>query len=251
MPPGIGVGTGFVIDSYGNTSRQIDVLLYEKELCPVYKLNADVDYFPCEGVVAIGEVKSQISSAEIDDIFEKTASVRKLRRYAIAEKSLLGNYETVPFRSFGSRTAMKGTPEESFDQHTKLSDRIYGFGIGREFDISPKSALNRFARRAADWGDVNTPDIVLTAKGNTILPWSVEPIDKDKRLGSAKSVVDAKGFAMLDLEKDTLETLIDRLYDFLSSGRTVGIRAYNEYVKSSSDAGYRFMGYQDKMNGMG
>ena len=75
MPPGVGVGTGFVIDSYGRTSRQIDVVLYERELCPVYRLNDQVDYFPCEGVFAVGEVKSQISSDDIDDVFEKIESV--------------------------------------------------------------------------------------------------------------------------------------------------------------------------------
>ena len=31
LPRGIGVGSGFVIDTYGETSRQIDIVLYEKK----------------------------------------------------------------------------------------------------------------------------------------------------------------------------------------------------------------------------
>ena len=39
---------------------------------------------PCEGVFAIGEVKSTIGSKEVEDILEKIGSVRKLTRYAKA-----------------------------------------------------------------------------------------------------------------------------------------------------------------------
>jgi len=30
LPAGVGVGSGFVIDSYGNTSSQCDIILYEE-----------------------------------------------------------------------------------------------------------------------------------------------------------------------------------------------------------------------------
>ena len=109
MPPGVGVGTGFVIDSYGGTSRQMDIVLYEKELCPVYRLNDEVDYFPCEGVFAVGEVKSRISSDDIGDIFGKIESVRRLRRHAVARTSLLVEEPTVSFRQYGSKMSMSGT----------------------------------------------------------------------------------------------------------------------------------------------
>ena len=64
LPRGVGVGSGFVIDSFGNTSRQMDVVLYEREVCPVFAINQDPasTYYPCEGVIAVGEVKSAIDS---------------------------------------------------------------------------------------------------------------------------------------------------------------------------------------------
>ena len=39
LPSGIAVGSGCVIDSYGETSRQMDVVFYEKGICPVYSIN--------------------------------------------------------------------------------------------------------------------------------------------------------------------------------------------------------------------
>ena len=39
LPRGIAVGEGFVIDSYGGTSRQQDIVLYERDICPVFSVN--------------------------------------------------------------------------------------------------------------------------------------------------------------------------------------------------------------------
>ena len=78
LPNGIAVGSGCVIDSYGGTSRQMDVVLYEKHLCPVYSINEDpaTTYYPCEGVIAIGEIKSRMASTDLEDTFAKIASVK-------------------------------------------------------------------------------------------------------------------------------------------------------------------------------
>ena len=42
----------------------MDVVLYEKEQCPVFCINnsAETTYYPCEGVLAVGEVKSTIGN---------------------------------------------------------------------------------------------------------------------------------------------------------------------------------------------
>ena len=82
LPNGIAVGSGCVIDSYGGTSRQMDIVLYEKHLCPVYSINEDpaTTYYPCEGVIAVGEVKRRIASTDLEDTFAKITSVKKLRR---------------------------------------------------------------------------------------------------------------------------------------------------------------------------
>ena len=75
------MGTGCVIDSEGNASAQIDVILYEQQLCPVFKFAEDIGYYPCESVIAVGEIKSTIGKKELGDIYEKVASVRKLNRF--------------------------------------------------------------------------------------------------------------------------------------------------------------------------
>ena len=102
LPLGIGVGSGFVIDSDGNTSRQLDIVLYEEDICPVCRLNESHEgsFYPCEGVFAVGEVKSTIGSKETQDIIEKIASVRKLNRFAFPKTNIC-------FRPYGSRMALE------------------------------------------------------------------------------------------------------------------------------------------------
>lgn len=243
LPPGIGVGTGFVIDSFGGISRQIDIVLYEKELSPVYSLNDEIDYFPCEGVFSVGEVKSRISGDDIEDIFTKIGSVRALRRYAVDQENLMLGGTTVCYRNYGSTTAFVGTSEESYDQDAKTSDRIHGFGIGSDFGISSRASLHRFVEHSSSVGDENTPDILLTVNGPTILPWSVA----DGRPGSGKHVVDADGFAMINLDQYALIKLLQYLSRVFSTSRTVKTDAYNQYLKPSSNPRFNIVDYQGKM----
>ena len=85
LPAGIGVGSGFIIDSYGGTSRQMDVVLFEKELCPKFSINdsPETTYYPCEGVIAAGEVKSTLNNNTLRDSLKKVSSVKQLRRHVV------------------------------------------------------------------------------------------------------------------------------------------------------------------------
>lgn len=85
LPSGIAVGSGFVIDSYGSTSRQSDIVLYERDICPVFSINntPGTTYYPCEGVIAVGQVKSELNKPLLREEFAKIASVKRLKRFPI------------------------------------------------------------------------------------------------------------------------------------------------------------------------
>lgn len=67
LPRTLAAGSGFVIDTEGRTSRQMDVVIYERFLCPVFSLDDDKgsNYYPCEGVVAVGEIKSRVGQVGV------------------------------------------------------------------------------------------------------------------------------------------------------------------------------------------
>ena len=121
LPRGIGVDSGCVIDIYGGTSRQMDVVLYEKEQCPVSCINnsPEATYYPCEGVLAVGEVKSTIGKKELADCFKKVASVKSLGR--AFERTQSGQHVGRPYGEYGSAAAL------GFDlNNTNIGD-IFGF----------------------------------------------------------------------------------------------------------------------------
>lgn len=82
LPFGAAIGSGCVIDSQHRTSRQMDVVIYERDICPVFSINdnPETTYYPCEGVIAVGEVKSMVGKPQFDDAVQKVESVKKLRR---------------------------------------------------------------------------------------------------------------------------------------------------------------------------
>ena len=102
LPQGIGVGSGCVIDTRGNTSRQPDVVLYEKGICPVFCVNNSLEttYYPCEGVLAVAEVKGALDKEKLGDAFAKIASVKAMKR---AFRPAWGNY--VCGRPYGENSA--------------------------------------------------------------------------------------------------------------------------------------------------
>jgi len=90
FPQAVGVATGCVIDVENRASRQTDIIIYEKDICPVFSINdtPETTYFPCESVIAVGEVKSTLGTSELLDSFRKIESVKRLRRFGKDECSV-------------------------------------------------------------------------------------------------------------------------------------------------------------------
>lgn len=130
LPGGIGVGSGCVIDTKGSTSRQIDVVLYEKELCPVFCVNnnPETTYFPVEGVLAVGEIKSMIGKKELSDSFKKIQSVKALyRAFQTMEDGIYVG------RRYGDQGS--GSAHGFYRDNTNKGD-IFGFILAEEPSIA-------------------------------------------------------------------------------------------------------------------
>ena len=83
LPKRFEVATGFVFDSAGQVSNQMDVIIADSSVCPRFETAGGKFYFPCESVVATGQVKSSITSEEeLRDALDNIASVKQLDRSA-------------------------------------------------------------------------------------------------------------------------------------------------------------------------
>jgi hypothetical protein len=72
-----------VVDSEGNSSRQIDILIFDRQYSPfIFKIEGST-YVPAESVYAVFEVKQTINSSHISYAQDIVASVRELHRTSL------------------------------------------------------------------------------------------------------------------------------------------------------------------------
>lgn len=82
LPEKIGVTHGFVVDSSGGRSKQMDIILYDRLNAPRFFPLPGVQVLPVETTYACGEVKTQLDGAALQDCLEKCISYKELERTA-------------------------------------------------------------------------------------------------------------------------------------------------------------------------
>jgi hypothetical protein len=113
LPQRVGIDQGFVIDAQGRESKQIDIVIYDKAVATIFEAGG-TKYFPCEVVLAVGEVKSDINSKkELEDALDKIRSVKELDRSNRGKNLIItGHGVSIPLK---------------FDPLTQHRDQILGF----------------------------------------------------------------------------------------------------------------------------
>lgn len=77
LPPSLTIGTGQMVDSNGDRSRQIDIIVYRSNF-PIFRTLGLLDVFMLEGVVATIEVKSTLNKKLLWEALDNCVSVKKL-----------------------------------------------------------------------------------------------------------------------------------------------------------------------------
>ena len=63
VPQSYGISDGFIINAKDECSKQCDIIIFDKESTPIIKDDRH-RFFPVEGVVGIGEIKSTLSKSD-------------------------------------------------------------------------------------------------------------------------------------------------------------------------------------------
>ena len=83
LPKRYRAAPAFVIDSRGNRSRQIDLVIFDNLYSPLLFPHESALHVPAESVYAVFEIKSFFSQQHIRYAAEKAASVRALKRTSV------------------------------------------------------------------------------------------------------------------------------------------------------------------------
>lgn len=218
LPVGIGVGSGFVIDSYGETSKQMDIVLFEKAFCPRFSYSEEATYYPCEGVIAVGEIKSTIGKEELKDIFEKIESAKLLKRFF--QKDHQGFF----VRDYGS----------NFELRSKILDsskQIFTFALAGSFALRKETLCKHFLEHLnylkSDRKFHLLPNLIVALNDGLITPFLDNKVEDGG--GRTISFQDATHVLHFNTLNGNFRSLVSYLYHFYNNGSTAAITAIERY----------------------
>ena len=109
LPKRFEVSAGFAFDCHGHVSQQLDVIIANTLVCPRFETAGGTRFYPCESVLAVGQVKSSVTS--VDEL-----------------QAALGNLESAKAldRSAGGKAMDTGTGEE-IDHRRNYLHQIFTF----------------------------------------------------------------------------------------------------------------------------
>lgn len=81
---------GFVVDSKGAFSQQIDVIIHDRQYSPFVFSFKGTDVVPAESVYAVFEAKQELTADHIRYARDKAASVRRLHRTSLSAETIEG-----------------------------------------------------------------------------------------------------------------------------------------------------------------
>lgn len=109
LPKQFRLDTGFVFDHSGKCSNQIDVVIVDNHICPLFEDAGGCRFFPVEAVVAVGQVRSSAKSRdEWKSALDNLESVKELDRSGAGL----------------SCSARDGLPLNQYDDHL---DQVFSF----------------------------------------------------------------------------------------------------------------------------
>jgi|GEM_PF-2844939 len=85
LPKRFEASTGFLFDCHGRVSDQLDVIIANTLAGPRFETAGEKRYYPCEAVVAVGQIKSRLTSRS-----EFTKALKNLESARVLDRSAAG-----------------------------------------------------------------------------------------------------------------------------------------------------------------
>ncbi len=216
LPNGVAIGRGFVFDSKGNISNQCDLIIYEKDLIPVFvrDSNDEYSYFPCEGVIAVGEIKSTLNNNELECSIQKLDKIKKMQR-------IFSNSNR--HRHYLQTITMCGPGNDCFDPIEKSFDNIFTFIFCKENVISEETLLYKLSNYYSNCMELGI-DRIYSLNKPIISRFTIYE-NKTCLWGNKKGV----GFTTVKVNCTPFGVLINDIFHFVQNGRSQSFLLENYY----------------------
>ena len=217
----IGISSGCIIDTFGHTSKQTDVIMYEKDICPVFSINnhPESTYFPCEGVIAVGEIKSTLDRKDLEDAFLKIKTVKESKR-------LLNEKEC--WRSYCSRLIIRGAPFHYYSQQEKTLDQIFGFILCERIGLKLETFLAICSELIKEESVYLLPNIIVSLEDGLFVYLNTQTSSLKDDKTEANVLYNVRN------EEGNFQYLLNRINYFINNGRTSDIIPFEKYIIKSN-----------------
>jgi hypothetical protein len=153
-----------VIDADGNRSQQIDIVIHDRQFCPVLLDTAGGIHIPAESVYAVLEVKQDLTKQQLEYAGEKIASVRKLHRTSAEFGHASGRSRTTPKPILGGIVTFESgwSPPlgDAFDAALRASPVDSRIDLGCALSDGGFEVL---------YGDTGEPDVMRGNAGSSLI----------------------------------------------------------------------------------
>lgn len=181
LPPYHRIGHGQVIDTRGNASRQVDVLI-TNEYQPFLNDLAIPSVFIIEGIACAGEVKSELDGKRLTEALENCREFKKLHPENISRTQGLGNAEDVrrfvlwrPFFVFAFRSKLT---------LATIRDRVRAWDVANTVEMPAQmNAVFTLDRGGIiNYGDGKGSLVLLDNRGRTMPGYRIRPREVEEPL---------------------------------------------------------------------
>ncbi|MEG4301773.1 DUF6602 domain-containing protein [Microcoleus sp. D3_18a_C4] len=230
LPTYVSIGSGLLMDSYGGQSKQQDIVMFERDFCPVYSINGtpDATYFPIEGVIANGEVKSSVNKKVLFEALDNIRSAKLLRRYV--HKTDQGFGSLASFRNFGMAVPFAAIPSNEFNQNLNFRDQIYSFILCDSFTHSSDAILDNLVEYQRLHGHECMPNIIISLNDGFIQGMQCN------NMSLQFSLLTSDSFSFVPAQDRCFAYLVNEIRQHIREARTVSLEALDRYMTSLKGA---------------
>jgi hypothetical protein len=219
LPAGVGVGSGFIIDSFGKTSNQCDIILYEENFALKFIVNEDEPnaYYNCESVIAVGEVKSDATITDVRDAVDKLIGIKMLRR-----NNDDGYNSRKYFSSMSVRDSL-GDEKALYNSNDDFLGQIFTFLLCKTLN-TPTSSIASYLKEKCS-NQYMFLNRIISTQGDYIAYLN----RTDTKFSSSLSRIGSNAMYNLKKNKYSFNYFISDLINFISHESTVPLN-YEKYL---------------------
>ena len=190
LPEKVAVADGFVVDSEGRVSKQLDIILYDKLNTPRIFSSDGAQMFPVETTYAAGEIKTKLDGVELRKTFENCHSYKSLVRKAyfktkgIIQKTVLlfgkehDHWQSIYFCIAAESALTEQTLLERYRTISREMQLNYDERIDSIFTLDGKCILNSIKPLIQNFPQDNSISLLPDGEGQscayaTKAPWSL------------------------------------------------------------------------------